>query len=167
VGIDGAALDQIVMRTLGYPYFLQEWGAHAWNLAARSPITVADVERASGAAITDLDRSFLRVRFDRLQRREQDYLRAMAGIGPGPHRSGAFAERLGTLVERIGALREGLIRKGMIYSPRRGETAFTVPLFDAFMRRSLPDWTPEAAASRRSPRTRSRKRRTGTSAPSD
>ena len=140
------ALAQIVYVTRGYPYFLQEWGKHAWNVASHSPITVDDVLDASEAATQALDRSFFRVRFDRLTPREQDYLRAMAELGPGPHRSGTIAGALGRTVESTGPLRSGLIRKGMIWSPAHGETAFTVPLFDEFMRRAIPVWQPSGSA---------------------
>ena len=74
--------------------------------------------------------------------REKDYLRAMAEIGPGPHRSGEIADRLGIRVQSAGPLRSGLIAKGMVYGPTHGDTAFTVPLFDAFLRRIMPDWHP-------------------------
>lgn len=140
VDIEPPALERIVAVTQGYAYFLQEWGKHAWLAAGASPITVMDVETAATTAIMALDRSFFRVRFDRLTPREQGYLRAMAELGAGPHRSGAIADLLGKSVESLGPLRSGLIRKGMIYSPLHGDTAFTVPLFDAFMRRAMPLW---------------------------
>lgn len=138
--IQPEALERIIEVTKGYPYFLQEWGKHAWNEAARSPITASDVKAASQSATDALDRSFFRVRFDRLTPREQNYLRAMADLGPGPHRSGVIADALGRRVESTGPLRSGLIRKGMIWSPAHGETAFTVPLFDEFMRRAIPEF---------------------------
>ncbi len=147
--IDAGALHEIVEVTQGYPYFLQEWGKHAWNTAPRSPITAEDVEMASRSATDALDKNFFRVRFDRLTPREQDYLRAMADLGPGPHRSGAIAEKLGAAVENLGPLRSGLIKKGMIWSPSHGNTAFTVPMFDAFMRRAIPVWQAPAAPKRR------------------
>jgi len=134
------ALDLIVERTERYPYFLQEWGARTWNTAAASPIEREDVETASKTAIAALDASFFRVRFDRLTPREQEYLRAMAALGPGPHRSGDIAAALGIAVTTAGPLRTGLIRKGMIWSPAHGDTAFTVPLFDQYMIRAMPDW---------------------------
>ncbi len=140
--IEPAALDSIVAVTHGYPYFLQEWGKHSWNTAQASPITPSDVGMASRSATDALDKSFFRVRFDRLTPREQDYLRAMAELGQGPHRSGAIADALGSTVEKMGPLRSGLIRKGMIWSPAHGDTAFTVPMFDEFMRRAIPDWSP-------------------------
>ncbi len=145
VSIVEAALDAIVSVTKGYPYYLQEWGKHAWHEAEKSPILEADVQLASQAATESLDASFFRVRFDRLTPREQDYLRAMAELGPGPHRSGAIADAFGRKVESLGPLRNGLIKKGMIWSPTHGDTAFTVPLFDEFMRREMPKWSVKRA----------------------
>lgn len=138
--IEDEALNRILQITEGYPYFLQEWGKHSWNTAAQSPIQATDVGQASRLATEALDRSFFRVRFDRLTPREQDYLRAMASLGPGPHRSGDIAEVLRISVQTAGPLRSGLIRKGMIWSPAHGQTAFTVPMFDAFMVLAMPEW---------------------------
>jgi len=142
VDVNKGALDLIVEKTHGYPYFLQEWGKHAWDTASASPITRDDVERASVAAIAALDESFFRVRFDRLTPVEKKYLRAMAELGPGPHRSGDIAEQLDRKVTSLGPTRNQLISKGMIWSPNHGDTAFTAPLFDEFMRRIMPgdDW---------------------------
>jgi hypothetical protein len=142
VKVNDDALDRIIQQTHGYPYFLQEWGKHAWDTAAKSPITVNDVEVASTSAIAALDESFFRVRFDRLTPLEKRYLRAMAELGPGPHRSGDIAEQLDRNVTALGPTRNQLIAKGMIWSPSHGDTAFTVPLFDEFMHRIMPgdDW---------------------------
>ena len=134
------ALKEIVNLTQGYPYFLQEWGYQAWNLAGKSPIDKTVVTHATTAAIKKLDQSFFRVRFDRLTPREKDFIRALADLGPGAHRSSDIADRLGVKVQSSAPLRSGLIRKGMIYSPAHGDTAFTVPLFDAFMLRTMPAW---------------------------
>ncbi|SPE35000.1 conserved hypothetical protein [Candidatus Sulfotelmatobacter sp. SbA7] len=136
------AVSAIISRTKGYPYFLQEWGKHAWDRAVQSPITIADVEAASIIAIAALDESFFRVRFDRLTPTERTYLRAMSDLGSGPHRSGDIADRLRRSVSSLGPVRSSLITKGMIWSPSHGDTAFTVPLFDEFMRRIMPgkDW---------------------------
>jgi predicted transcriptional regulator len=133
------ALDLIVQETRGYPYFLQEWGKHSWDAADASPITRNDVGRASVAAIAALDESFFRVRFDRLTPAERRYLRAMSALGPGPHRSGDIAKELKREVTSLGPTRSQLIAKGMIWSPHHGDTAFTVPLFDEFMHRIMPD----------------------------
>lgn len=132
------AIKRIYEFTQGYPYFIQEWGYHAWLAAPVSPIGTADVERATPDAVAALDRSFFRVRFDRLTPSERRYLRAMAGLGAGPHRSGDIAQELGVKTTSTGPLRASLIAKGMIYSPAHGDTAFTVPLFDQFMIRTMP-----------------------------
>lgn len=135
------ALRELIRITHGYPYFLQEWGYNTWNIAPATPIRVEDVLDATNIAIRKLDESFFRVRFDRLTPREKDYMRALSDLGEGPHRSGDVADRLGVKVRSIAPLRSGLIRKGMIYSPAHGDTAFTVPLFDEFMLRTMPNWT--------------------------
>ncbi len=142
VEIDTDALELIVDKTHGYPYFIQEWGKHAWDVAPASPIRAADVERASVEVVAALDESFFQVRFDRLTPAEKRYLRAMADLGPGPHRSGDVAARLGRKVTSLGPTRNTLIAKGMVWSQSHGDTAFTVPLFDEFMRRIMPgdDW---------------------------
>jgi hypothetical protein len=132
------AVDDIVKATHRYPYFLQEWGKHAWDVAQASPITAADVANASIQAVAALDESFFRVRLDRLTPSEKRYLRAMAELGPGPHRSGDIAEKLSRKVTALGPIRSQLISKGMIWSPDHGDTAFTVPLFDEFMKRVMP-----------------------------
>lgn len=138
VKFEAEAVGLVVNQTRGYPYFLQEWGKHAWDVAEQSPITKLDVERATGEAIAALDESFFRVRFDRLTPAEKKYLRAMAELGAGPHRSGDIAEKLGRRVTALGPTRNSLIAKGMIWSPNHGDTAFTVPLFDEFMKRIMP-----------------------------
>ena len=142
VEVEEEALAQIVLETRGYPYFLQEWGKHAWDVATVSPITKKDVMIASETAIAALDESFFRVRFDRLTPVEKKYLRAMAELGAGPHRSGDIAVTLDRTVTSLAPTRSQLIAKGMIWSPNHGDTAFTVPLFDEFMRRIIPgdDW---------------------------
>ncbi len=140
VDIEPAALAAIVERTEGYPYFLQEWGANAWDISPESPITLPNVEHATTAALHRLDEGFFRVRLDRLTPRGKEYMRAMAELGPGPHRSGDIAAKLGVKVTSVGFVRQELTRKGMVYSPQHGDTAFTVPMFDAFMKRSMPDW---------------------------
>lgn len=142
VSYEPQAVQEIIRHTRGYPYFLQEWGKHAWDVATQSPITLADVQLAAREAIAALDESFFRVRFDRLTPGEKRYIRAMAELGPGPHRSGDIAALLGREVTSLAPTRSNLINKGMIYSPSHGDTAFTVPLFDEFMKRSMPqqDW---------------------------
>ena len=139
VVFEDAAVTQIVAQTKGYPYFLQEWGKHSWDVARHSPITLADVTKASASAIAALDESFFRVRFDRLTPAEKKYLRAMAELGPGPHRSGDISDCLKRKGTSLGPTRNHLYSKGMIWGPNHGDTAFTVPLFDEFMRRIMPN----------------------------
>jgi hypothetical protein len=139
MGITPAALDKIAALTKGYPYFLQEWGYQAWNHAESSPITEDDVEKATPATLRRLDENFFRVRFDRLTPNEKNFLLAMAKLGPKPCRIGEVAAALGVKVTTISPRRANLIHKGMIYSPQHGDVAFTVPLFDEFMLRAMPD----------------------------
>lgn len=134
------ALALIVAESQGYPYFLQEWGYHVWNNSAGTPITVDDVTSVRPIVVDQLDRNFFLVRADRLTPRERDYLRAMAQLGAGPHRSGDIAAMLGVKVESVAPRRSQLISKGMIFSPAHGDTAFTVPLFDEYLRRTMPTW---------------------------
>jgi hypothetical protein len=141
VAFTSKALDAILQQTKGYPYFLQEWGKHAWSVARASPIGTEHVREANTRAMAELDSSFFRVRFDRLTPAEKRYLRAMAELGPGPHRSGDIADQLGRKVNSLGPTRSALISKGMVYSPDYGDTAFTVPLFDQFMKRMIPTAT--------------------------
>jgi hypothetical protein len=101
-------------------------------------IDEAVAQRATVSALAELDASSFRVRFDRLTPAEKRYMRAMAELGPGPHRSGDIAEQLKKKVTTVAPLRNGLIAKGMIFSPSHGDTAFTVPLFDGFMKRIMP-----------------------------
>lgn len=133
-----AATDLIFEESHGYPYFLQEWGYHVWNRSPGSPISRDDAVSVHEEVISKLDDNFFLVRMDRLTPRESQYLRAMAELGPGPHRSGAVAGQLGARVEAVASRRSMLIKKGMIYSPAHGYAAFTVPLFDSFLRRKFP-----------------------------
>lgn len=143
---DDAALHEIHRMTKGYPYFLQEWGYQAWNHASASPIGLAVVRETTQQVVKRLDENFFRVRFDRLTPREKQYLRAMAELGAGPYRTADIAESLRMKITTLGPLRANLIRKGMVYSPSHGDMAFTVPLFDEFMRRAIPKFEPGAPA---------------------
>jgi len=138
VDITDPALEKILQITQCYAYFLQQWGSHTWAVANTSPIDVNDVDKASVTAIAAMDESFFRVRFDRLTPKEKNYLRAMAELGAGPHRSGDIATCFGTEVSSLAPTRSSLIKKGMVWSPNHGDTAFTVPMFDEFMKRIIP-----------------------------
>jgi hypothetical protein len=137
--IEADAIGAVLNVTRGYPYFIQEWGFRIWNAAPASPIRLSDVEDATPGVIEHLDANFFRVRFDRLTVLQQKYLRAMAELGPGPHKTGAIATTLGVEPTAVATVRQQLINKGMVWSQRHGETAFTVPMFDDFMRRQMPD----------------------------
>jgi hypothetical protein len=138
VKFDDDAIDEIIKQTQGYPYFLQEWGKHAWDVASKSPITLDDVQKATQLTIATLDESFFKVRLDRTTPSERRYLRAMADLGEGPHRSGDIALKLQKKGSALGPVRASLIAKGIIWSPEHGDTAFTVPLFHEYLLRKLP-----------------------------
>jgi hypothetical protein len=132
------AIDEIYQDTEGYPFFLQMWSKYSWDVATESPITRDDVLRARALTQADLDESFFKTRFERCTPSERRYLRAMASLGAGPHRSGDIANALGRDIKQLGMVRSSLINKGMVWSPSHGDTAFTVPLFDQFMIRVMP-----------------------------
>lgn len=138
VSYERAAVEEIIRRTQGYPYFLQEWGKQCWDSAEASPIALTDVDAATVGAVLELDATFFRVRFERLTPAQKRYLRGMAELGPGPHRSGEVATVLHKRVTSVAPTRAQLIEKGMIYSPAHGDTAFTAPLFDEYLRRTMP-----------------------------
>ena len=138
--IDDDALDEICRVTERYPYYLQQWAHDAWNLAAGPRITRQDVLNATKISISVLDRDFFRVRFERCNASEKRYLRALAAMGPGAHRSGDVADLLHLKISSLAPARDRLIRKGMIYAPQYGDVAFTVPLFDAYMQRVMPEF---------------------------
>lgn len=137
------AIQEIIRLTQGYPYFIQEWGYQAWNHGANQRIALGDVQKATTTVTKRLDANFFQVRFDRLTPSEKKYLRAMAYLGPEAHPSGNIAEVLGVKINSLGPTRANLINKGMIYSPSYGNMAFTVPLFDEFMRRAIPEFDPK------------------------
>jgi len=138
VTFETRALHEVYRLTAGYPYFLQEWGYQAWNHADKSPIRLRVVKEATATVTTRLDENFFKVRYNRLTPGERRFLRAMAELGPGPQRTGDVADILEVKLMSLGPVRANLIKKGMIYSPAYGDMAFTVPLFDEFMKRTIP-----------------------------
>ena len=136
VAFDEAAVRHIIDRTKGYPYFLQEWGYQAWNCTDTTPITVQNVEQAEQRIVERLDKNFFRSRYERLSDPQKAYLLAMARLGPGPHKTGDIANAMDKTSSQLAPVRDALITNGMIFSPRYGYAAFTVPLFDEFMRRA-------------------------------
>jgi hypothetical protein len=131
------ALNEIIKKTQGYPYFLQEWGHQCWNIAQNNHIGLSDVRMASVRATKRLDDGFFKVRFDRLTPKEREYVITMAKLGSGPYRSSDIAEKLGEKPQSIGPRRAQIISKGMIYSPSHGDIAFTVPMFDEYLVRNF------------------------------
>jgi hypothetical protein len=138
VEYEADAVGVIVSYTEGYPYFLQEYGKIVWDMAPdRKPIS-ADVAREAQPSVEHkLDGSFFRVRAERTSELELQYLRAMAELGAGPHRTGEVAERLNRTSDQLGPTRARLIEKGLLFTPGHGLTAFTVPQFDRYMRRNF------------------------------
>ena len=151
VSFDDDAVDAIVRATQNYPYFIQEWGFQVWNRAPASPIAREAVAEATPDVTAHLDANFFRVRFDRLTVLQQKYLRAMAELGPGPHKTGQIATTLGVGAASVATVRQQLVNKGMVWSQRHGETAFTVPLFDSFMKRQMPTLEKHVPARRKRP----------------
>ncbi len=127
------AVSKVVKLTGGYPYFLQEWGYQIWNMAEQTPIGISVVADSSVTVFKRLDRNFFAPRYDRLSDSQKEYLHAMAKCGPGPHATGHIAKSLNTSSNKLGSVRDNLIANGMLYSPRYGETAFTIPQFDQFL----------------------------------
>lgn len=143
ISFEDDAVEEIIKKTDGYPYFLQEWGKHAWDYATKTPISKEDVLEATHLTIATLDESFFKVRLERTTPSERRYLKAMADLGGGPHRSGDIAQQLGKQAKSLGPVRASLIAKGIVWSPSHGDTAFTVPLFHLYLLRTIKD-TPTA-----------------------
>jgi AAA ATPase domain len=138
------ALAKALEWTAGYPFYIQQLGKHAWNLATESPITVDDVERAVPVAQAALDKSIYEVRMQRATEGERRYMRAMAELGAGPYRSGQVAEKVGQSVTQASPTRQQLMTKGLIYATEDfGYVDFTVPRFAGFMRRYMPYKAPD------------------------
>ena len=131
------ALDEIVKKTCGYPYFLQEWGHQCWNIAQDDEIKLEDAQQAVADVTKRLDEGFFKVRFDRLTPKEREYVVAMAKLGNGPYRSADIADALGETSQKLGPRRAQIISKGMIYSPSHGDIAFTVPMFNDYLIRNF------------------------------
>lgn len=134
-----AALSRAFEITGGYPYFLQELGYAVWGVAEGPTITAEDIEQALPLYESKLDSSFFRVRLDRATELQRVYLRAMAELGPEPQKASDVAERMGRTSPQVAPTRAELIAMGLLYTPEHGYAAFTVPHFDSFMMRAMPD----------------------------
>lgn len=133
------AIDAVVDRSDGFPFFVQVWAYHTWNAATDEPISTGDVDRAGPAARLALDASFFAARISRIPESEVSYVRALASLGPGPHRSGEAAAAMGRTTPEVAAFRDRLIREGLVFSPRYGWIEFAIPHIDAYVRRAFPD----------------------------
>ena len=134
-----AALEEAVKITGGYPYFLQELGYAVWTIAAGPEITLEEIEMAVPSYEAKLDESFFRVRLDRATELQRAYLRAMAQLGPDPQKASDVAEVMGRTSQNLAPTRAELINMGLLYTPEHGYAAFTVPHFDKFVLRAIPD----------------------------
>lgn len=139
VDYSAAAMDLAYEWTAGYPFYIQQLGKHAWNLAAGPGFTQEDVRGAIPVAQAALDKSIYEVRMQRATEGERRYMRAMAELGDGPYRSGQIAEQLGLAVSQVSPTRQQLLTKGLIYATEDfGHVDFSVPRFAEFMRRYMP-----------------------------
>jgi hypothetical protein len=138
------SIGEILAKTQGYPYFLQEWGYQCWNIAEGPGIKLEDAVKAAGEATKRLDEGFFKVRFDRLTPKEREYVIAMAKLGTGPYRSSDVADLLKETNQSLGPRRAQIISKGMIYSPSHGDIAFTVPMFNEYLIRNFVENTGKA-----------------------
>ena len=141
VRYEDRAVAAIVNQSKGYPYFLQEWGFAVWDAGLDSVISLETVERATPVVQTKLDQGFFGVRMGRLSPQERQYVRCMAELGVGPYRSGEIAEKMGMNSQQVASARARLMNKGIVWSGDFGETDFTVPLFDEYLRRNPPGLT--------------------------
>jgi AAA ATPase domain len=136
----GAAVSRLYEVTQGYPYFIQEFAKQAWDVAEEGSdvIRLGDVERSIPLATAELDEGFFQVRTAKTTDPERAYLRAMAELGPGTVRSADVATLLRKKTTQVAPVRDTLMKKAICFSPRFNELAFTVPMFDQFMRRWIP-----------------------------
>jgi hypothetical protein len=152
VDFEPEAVELALGWTRGYPFYIQQLGKHAWNLAKVSPITAEDLLAAIPVAQQALDTSIYEVRVQRATREERRYMRAMAELGEGPYRSGEVAAKLGRRTPEVSMTRQHLIDKGLAYATEDyGHVDFTVPRFDEFMRRHMPYRAPSSAQRKRKP----------------
>lgn len=136
--LDPGALVALLVLSDGYPYFLQVWGKHVWDVTFSSPITDDDVAEAVMPAREELDGGFFHVRWDRATPTERRYL-AAASLGGGPYATGDVAQRMGyRQVGQTSVHRDRLIKKGLIYGRDHGYVDFTVPHFADYMNRVHP-----------------------------
>ena len=151
VAFEEDAIAAALVWTAGYPFYIQQLGKHAWNLASASPIPLAVIESAKPAAQAALNQTMYEVRMQRSTNAERHYMRAMAELGPGPYRSGDVARAAGKPTTAFSPVRQSLLEKGLIYATEDyGHIDFTVPRFDQYLRRQLPYRSPRKQSQTRS-----------------
>jgi hypothetical protein len=149
VEYDDDALALALDWTAGYPFYIQQLGKHAWNLAARSPITSAVIESAKPVAQKSLDNTMYEIRVQRATDAERRYMRAMAELGSGPYKTGDVARKVGKTTTALSPVRQSLLDKGLVYATEDyGYLDFTAPRFDEFMRRFMPYRPPRKRGAR-------------------
>lgn len=136
--VSADAIAEMIRVCKGHPAFLQAWAYEAWNHARGPAIQRNDLRAVTEAVEARLDRDFYGPGFERLSPREKAYLRTMAHLGPGPHRSGDIADSMDAKITSLGPLRAKLLAKGWVYSPEHGLLGFSSPGFDEYMRRVMP-----------------------------
>ena len=134
VTFEDEAIEELYSLTDGYPYFVQAYGKVTWDAAVGSPITKADVAEAAPDAEAELAVGFFGARFDRATPAERDYMSAMADLGDGAVATAEIAQHLDRRPQSLSPARDGLIKKGLVFSGERGSVAFTVPHFGRFLR---------------------------------
>jgi AAA ATPase domain len=134
VTFEDEAIEELYSLTDGYPYFVQAYGKVTWDAAVGSPITKADVAEAAPEAEAELAVGFFGARFDRATPAERDYMSAMAELGDGAVATAEIAQHLDRRPQSLSPARDGLIKKGLVFSGERGSVAFTVPHFGRFLR---------------------------------
>lgn len=137
------AVQEIVRVTQGYPYFLQLWGSVLWERGTEPEVTLGAVREAESAIIKQLDESFFRFRYEKLPPSQQKFLRAMAELGTTPASIAEVAQLLGKKTGGVSAVREKLIAKGLVYPVAHGILDYSVPLFDEYLRRQVPEFKPQ------------------------
>ena len=130
-----AAVELVVERSGGHPYFLQEYGRVLWDEIDSPPVTAEHVRIVEEIVEDSLDRGFFAPAFELATDAEQRYLIAISGLGEGPYRTAEAAAAAGySSIGGASAVREELIGKELIWSPRRGLIDFTVPRFAQYLR---------------------------------
>jgi hypothetical protein len=132
------ALDELYRLTDGYPYFVQAYGKVTWDVAVDTPIRAEDVQAAAPDAESELAVGFFGARYDRATPAERDYMVTMADLGEGTDDLAVSTADIAKLLSRrpqsLSPARDGLIKKGLVFSGERGTVAFTVPHFGKFLR---------------------------------